>query len=342
VNWEAGELDVLGKHGLKAMVHAPTPELATRLKDHRAVWGYHLGDEPYPETAFPPLAAQVRALESADPTHPAFINMLSTTGDFLRTYMKVVRPRLLSFDYYQWWWGSDRYFEKLEEFREAALAAGVPLMACFEVSANPGIEWGDTTRVADNDRKLRQSVFTSLAYGVTGLEWFNADMVFEADTGVLTPAGRDVAALNREVRPIGDVLAGLRSIGVFHAPATAAGTRSAPREHWVQVVGEEGRAGFVLGAFKDDADVDYVLVANRDYREAQSAVVKLQSKWLGIAPWYLPKEYRYAIDRFDRASGRWTALSSSSAVGFSYIVGAADGELFRITTTVTREGKASR
>lgn len=340
VNAAPEELDAIAKHGLKAMVETKDVAVARRLAANPTVWGYHLGDEPWPEAVFPGIGRQFRAFEAAAPRHVPFVNMLSTTGEFLRRYMAEARPTLLSFDYYQWWWGSDRYFEKLEQFREAAVRAGVPLAACFEVSANPGIEWGDQTRLPDNDRKLRQSVYTSLAYGVTGIEWFQADMIFTAGTGALTPVGVDVATINKEITPLGRALASLTSVDVFHTAPYPAGTRSAPREHWVQTIAEEGRAGFVTGMFRDRMDRDYVLVANRDYREAQNLVMKLQSKWLGIAPWYAPKQFKYAIDRLDRATGAWTTIASSSSVGFNYVIPAAEGELFRITTTVTADGKA--
>ena len=340
VNAAPEELDVIARHGLKAMVETKDVAVAKRLAANAAVWGYHLGDEPWPEAVFPGIGRQFRAFEAAAPRQVPFVNMLSTTGEFLRSYMADARPTLLSFDYYQWWWGSDRYFEKLEQFREAAVRAGVPLAACFEVSANPGIEWGDQTRLPDNDRKLRQSVYTSLAYGVTGIEWFQADMIFAAGTGALTPVGRDVAAINKEITPLGRALAPLTSVDVFHTAPYPAGTRSAPKEHWVQTIAEDGRAGFVTGMFRDAQGRDYVLVANRDYREAQNLVMKLQSKWLGIAPWYAPKQFKYAIDRLDRASGAWTTIASSSSVGFNYVIPAAEGELFRVTTTVTQDGKA--
>jgi hypothetical protein len=340
INADPGELETVARHGLRAMIHTTDPAVARRLSGNRAVWGYHLGDEPYPEAVFPGIGALFRAFEQAAPGHVPFVNMLSTTGEFLRAYMEQARPPLLSFDFYQWWWGSDRYFEKLEQFREAALRAGVPLASCFEVSANPGVEWGDATRLADNDRRLRQSVYTSLAYGVTGIEWFHADMIFAPGAGALTPAGRDVAAINREMLPLGRVLAALRSVDVFHTAPLPAGTRSLPKEHWVQAIPEEGRPGVVLGMFVGDDGRDYAMVANRDHRDGQTVVMKLQSKWLGIAPWYTPKQYRYSVDRFDRASGEWTSLASSSAVGFSYVIPAAEGELFRITTTVTEDGQA--
>ena len=138
VSWDANDLDTLTAHGLKAMIHQATPERAAKLASHSSVWGYHLVDEPYPEDQFPPLAERVRALAKADPNHVAFINMLSTTGEFLRTYLSIVKPELLSFDYYQWWWGSDRYFEKLEQFREAALLAGIPWRVASRCSPTRG------------------------------------------------------------------------------------------------------------------------------------------------------------------------------------------------------------
>ena len=340
INAEPAELDTLARHGLKGMVHTHDAAVAKGLASNATVWGYHLGDEPFPEAVFPGIGERFKAFRSAAPRQVPFVNMLSTTGEFLRSYMEQARPSLLSFDYYQWWWGSDRYFEKLEQFREAAIRAGVPLAACFEVSANPGVEWGDLTRLADNDRKLRQSVYTSLAYGVTGVEWFQADMIFTAGSGALTPVGRDVAAINKEILPLGRVLGPLISLDVFHTAPFPAGTRSAPKEHWVQTIAEDGRAGFVTGLFRDSLGRDYVLVANRDYREAQNLVMKLQSKWLGIAPWYTQKQFKYAIDKLDRATGAWTTLASSSSVGFNYVIPAAEGELFRITTTVTQDGKA--
>lgn len=334
VDWDAAELDVLRKYGLKGMVKDPTDETVRQVASHPALWGYHLGDEPYPESAFSPVAERMRAIERIDPDHIAFVNMLSTTGEFLRTYMNVVEPPMLSFDYYQWWWGSDRYFEKLEQFREQALLAGVPLGSCIEVTANPGIERGDRTYLADNAAKLRQSVYTNLAYGVKSIEWFSAGNLFEPSSTTLAPWGKDVAALNHELKRVGPVLAGLRSLDVYHTPPLALGTREAPTEHWVRLIGEERKGGLVYGMFEDDEGVDYVVVANKDYVRSQSVTMRLQSKWLGIAPWQEKKVYSYGIETLNKATGSWETISSTSFVGFTFVIDAADGEIFRITTKV--------
>ncbi len=337
VDCEAGKLDIVANHGLQAMVHGflPTNQLQ-QLSSDRRVWGYHLADEPYPEDEFPRLAEQVRSIERLAPGHVPFINMLSTGGDFLRTYMQIVRPNLLSFDYYQWWWGSDRYFEKLEQFREAALLARVPLAACVEASANPAVERGDSDYLPDNLQKLRQSVYTTLAYGAKGIEWFSANLVFEPNSTRLSQTGRDVAALNKELQRLGPVLFPLRSIDVFHTAPLPAATRTAPKDYWIHLLPEEGRSGLVQGMFQDDSGRDYLWVVNRDYRDSQVVVVRLQSKWRGIAPWNKPKEYTYQIEYYAKGQDQWRKMASTSSVGFNTVLGPGDGDLFRITTVIRR------
>ncbi|HEY7697733.1 MAG TPA: hypothetical protein VIE88_04915 [Vicinamibacteria bacterium] len=334
VDGDESSIDLFAKHGLKVMVRDPSPETVSRLRGHPALWGYHLGDEPYPEEAFPPLVDLRRKLSGIDSDSYYFVNMLSTTGVFLRTYMKVVEPEILSFDFYQWWWGSDRYFEKLEEFRQQAVLARVPLGSCIEVNANAGIERGDRTYLADNRAKLRESVYTNLAYGVKLVEWFSARILFEPKTAKLAPWGEDVAAINREIAPLGRALAPLHSVDVYHTPPLPRGTSESPKEHWVQLIGAEDRAGLVYGMFEDDSGVDYVMVANRDIDDSQSVTMRLQSKWLGIAPWQKQKSYTYGIERLDKTTGNWETVSSTSFVGFNFVIGPAEGELFRITTNL--------
>ena len=346
VVWEADKLDVCRKYGLKALIPHPTPEMAAKLKNDDAVWGYHLGDEPYPESTFPPLADQKTALQKADPNHPAFINMISTTGDFLKAYMNIVKPEFLSYDYYQWRWGSDRYFEKLEQFREEALKAGVPLACCIESTADPRYGEG----YADNGEKLRQSVYTCLTYGVQGVEWYHCDGIFKKGTVELTGSGKDIVQLNHEMQLLGPTLMKLRSVDVFHTEPLPCGTRSTPKEHWVHLIGEEATAGLVLGMFKDDSetdyldntDIDYIMVTNRDYRHAQNVVIRFQSKWLGIAPWHAAKDEKRTVERFDKSTGEWVKISSSAAVGFVYYFAPGDGELFKVTSTITMTDKTRR
>lgn len=342
IMWTADKLDLCKKYGLKVIIEQPTPDSAKKVSGHPALWGYYCGDEPYPESTFIPLAETMKSLHSADPDHPSFVNMLSTTGDFLRTYMEIVKPELLSFDFYKWLWGSDRYYEKLEQFREAAMLGNVPLTTCIETSATPpaGPEY-----LPDNAEKLRQSVYTSLAYGVKGIQWYHGAGLYRPESTELSKSGKDISVLNGEMKNIGPILVKLRSMDVYHTTPLPKGTREAPKEHWIQLISEEGSEGLILGTFKeksnkhymDDVEEDYFMVANRDYRNSQHVVVRFQSKWLGIAPWNTPKKFTRAVEKFDKKTGKWVKISTSCAVGFIFYINPADGDFFKVTTTIENQ-----
>ena len=51
--------------------------------------------------------------------------------------MKTVKPNILSYDYYQYWWGKDGHFTKLEQYGKAAKDASVPLFLYTEVNTSP-------------------------------------------------------------------------------------------------------------------------------------------------------------------------------------------------------------
>ena len=90
---------------------------------------------------------------------------------------------------------------------------------------------------------------------------------------------------------------------------------------------------------EDGSDYDYVMIANRDYLHPQNVTMRLQSKWLGIAPWQKKKGYSYKIEQLDKITGEWITVSTSSFVGYTFYIEPADGELFRFTTTITDSGE---
>ncbi|MFQ5790956.1 MAG: hypothetical protein ACE5JI_10835, partial [Acidobacteriota bacterium] len=67
---------------------------------------------------------------------------------------------------------------------------------------------------------------------------------------------------------------------------------------------------------------------------SQSVVVRFQSKWLGIAPWQKAKLYSYGVEKLDKETGEWVVISSSSFVGFTFVIAPGDGELFKVTTRI--------
>ena len=112
------QLDILQKVGLKGLIEHVPPEDVHGIMNHPALYGYYIMDEPLHN--FQALKKIYDAYYEADPTKPGFINLISLGGDYLTSYMETVQPNILSYDYYQYWWGKEGHFTKLEQYAKAA------------------------------------------------------------------------------------------------------------------------------------------------------------------------------------------------------------------------------
>ena len=330
VDGSVDKLDLCRKYGLKLMVRpAVSPDIASQLADDPTVWGYFIVDEPGNTWSgdsvdlFKQLSAKVKALHEADPNHPAYINLgwLSWSGDYLRNFIKTIRPEILSYDYYQWWAGGGpqeraAYFARLKYFRAAALSAGIPFACWMEGNANPAVDGRPSA--PHKAEKLRQSVYTSLAYGVKGIEWFRAVLIFDRDEAAgattLTPSGKDIAALNAELKRIGPILAQLRSTDVFHTPPLPSETRELPADYWIQTETPD----LVLGMFQDDMRSNFILVVNRDYQQERQAALRF------LRPVSV-------VEKFDKQTGKWITLPLGKVAKLA--LGPADGELLKVSNS---------
>jgi hypothetical protein len=283
------ELAFCREFGLKAILFDVTPQMARVLRYDPAVWGYILQDEPETER-FPDLAGLAEALRKADPSHPAYINLGWRVCP--RTFVDVVRPQVLSYDEYYWWWQGD-YFPMLEEYHDLAGREGLPLLCWVEANTGPDSETGKgLIYPPDNIRKLRFSVFTALAYGHKGIQWFVEPLIFTGNQ--LTRAGQDVAEINAELARLGPVLLGLRSTEVyhFHHRPVPDDTRLLPLHYWVQTATYE----ILLGMFKDAEGKDYLMAVNMKTDGAQSVALRFSRSLQGV-------------DKFDKKAGAWEPMS---------------------------------
>jgi len=289
-------LDLCRKHGLKAILFDATPELAGKLRDDTAVWGYCLQDEPLNER-FPALADSAAAFRKADSNHPAYVNLGWKACP--RTFVETVRPQVLSYDEYWWWWKGD-YFPMLEEYRDVAQSAGIPLLCWVEANTGPDSEVGQgKVHPPDNLPRLRYSVYLPLAYGVKGIQWFVDRLIFNG--AELTPSGKDVAVINAELKRLGPVLLGLRSLDVYHycTEPVPKNTRMLPHHFWVQTATPET----VIGTFKDADGGDCLMVVNRKVDKDQPVVLRFGRPVTGV-------------ERFDKQKGEWTKLDVVNAEQF--------------------------
>ncbi len=146
--------------------------------------------------------------------------------DYLNDFINKVHPDVLMFDIYPYKkppegvateFIRDSYFRNLESVRQVALNAHLPywtFIQSWELAAGGG------ARSYPSESDLRMQVFSSLAYGFTGLSYFTFDHVF--DRGLLegefaqtpTPLYYKAIQVNQEVSHLGETLKLLKSTQV--------------------------------------------------------------------------------------------------------------------------------
>jgi hypothetical protein len=309
------QLELCREHGLRAILFDGTPEFARSHQGDEAIWGYYVQDEPKADE-FAAAGARAAEFQAADPTHPGYINLVAWMD--LDQYFSTVRPWFLSYDYYQWWWGSGNHFGRLAAHRATSLKAGVPLIVWVEANADKRYERGEAGAgyLPDNAAKLRQSVFTALAYGVKGIQWFTTGLVMD-NAGRLSQSGEDVARINADVSALGPTLVRLRSTDVWHTAPVPDGPWGLPENGRVATTCAE----LVIGAFVDDADgMEYLMVVNKSIAGARSAVVTIAQ---------VPR----AVEVLDRTTGRWRVAAVANAEQKATVelhLAPGDGALLRV------------
>ncbi len=312
------KLELCRKWGFKALLFGVSPQQAKNLRNDETVWGYMIKDEPQNYTEYPGLAWSMQELREADPTHPGYINLGGSLQGHHSLYMEIAKPDILSFDYYQWGMGRRWHFPRLEEYRTGALQAGVPLLMWEHPTSGKGYDENDKhlyRYAPDNLQRIRHTIFTSLAYGVKGVQWFHGLHMFVQETE-LNQAGKDVAEVNAELQNLGPVLVKLHSVDVFHTAALPPATRPIPDDYWVQVAEDD----WVLGVFKDPEGNDFLLLANRDHEHENTATLVIRRP--GVQ-----------VDRLDKDSGEWVGLPTSAGPDKTtarLVATSGDGELLRL------------
>jgi hypothetical protein len=363
----ADALDTVHKHGLKALLQDPlinpssldNPEqtqmlraLIDRVKDHPAIEGYYVTDEPG-SGAFSGLGRLVRFIREHDPKHLSYINLFPTYAtkeqlgvsadaverakvgiptnfagsgtnaetiaayrEYLNNFISIVKPELISYDHYHFLKDGDgsQYFLNLELIREAALKAKLPFLNIIQAcTIEPS--WRQVNR-----NELRFLVYTTLAYGGKGISYFlywgpkSYGGLYQ--DGLRTELALDAAEINRELRQIGPILLNMQSRAVYHSKPLPIGTRAIPARSAIRVFGD---GQYVLGLFGDGRKTTAFMIVNRDYRKPSTALVQLANP-------------NAIIEEFDRHTGEWIGYPVDRITGRIFVsLAPGDGRLFRIS-----------
>ena len=207
---------------------------AAKVKDHPALFGYSLGDEPN-NARFPVLADMADRLRSVDPDHVIYVNLFpnyapdevlgSTYPEHVRKFIEEVRPPLVSFDFYPVTEDGirERWWENLEVISRESAAAGLPFWA-FALSTS------HKPYPIPTMASLRLQFYTDLAYGAQGLQYFTYwnpvpgtwdfhDAPIDLD-GNRTAVYDLVKAMNAELQARADIFVGDKVLQVRHTGET--------------------------------------------------------------------------------------------------------------------------
>jgi len=352
------ELDLAQRHGLRAQLQDPLlspavldnraqrkklDALLARVRNHPALYSYFITDEPSADE-FPALGRLVAHLRERDPAHLAYINLfptyannrqLGTKGEpvtayreYLRQYVQIVKPALVSYDHYQFATGGDTrdYFLNLAMIRRAAQEAGVPFLNIVQASS-----WTPIRRVPQAD-EMRYLVYTSLAYGAQGISYYvyscpgHKGGMALAD-GTPTPIYHALEKFNRQFVAIDRQLQPLRSLAVYHAGMTPPGAEPLPADAPLRIdpplptlayQPPERVRGVLLGYFGKTAKPDHVLLVNLDYKSTTAL------RLVGPAE----------LELFDPTAGTWSPTGGSKV---EVQLPPGGGELVRVARSKTAQ-----
>lgn len=202
-------------------------------------------------------------------------------GNYLNDFASIIRPDVLMFDIYPFRGDSgvsSIYFQNLANVREEAQRIGVPYWFFVQSAPTPGARF-------PSESELRMQVFSSLAYGFTGMAYFTYDLAFER--GLLDPDGspnelyHTATRVNHEVSKIGRSLRFLNSAHVWHIPGHTkqdgqlvdnpliGGLHGWDKQHgdkWgidkIRVLEPGENRDVLVGLFTDDAKRRYFMAVN--------------------------------------------------------------------------------
>jgi hypothetical protein len=313
----ATALDAAKQAGIKLMISCPElkkePEkVASRFKNHAALEGYYLGDEP-DRSKFDELGALSKRLLQADKNHYSFVNLYPNINsnqkkfgtkdykEYVDTFDKMFPAPYLSFDFYPVTDGKihQRWYENLEFFAAKYKAEGRPYwafalttsyLAYSEDSGQPTLNDFYQLYTTYNPEKLfvhdvptlpelRLQVFANLAYGAQGIEYWS----FRGYGSPLDASGKRTVVYDRlqkvssEIQSLSGVFMGAKVVSIGHTGLDIPrGTKRLSKlpapVRLLETVGE----GAVVSLL-EKGENSFLVIVNRDFKQNMKLVLEVDN-----------------------------------------------------------------
>ena len=273
-------LDLAEPTGVKVMfmcqeaMYEDPEGVVNRIKDHPALFGYCVHDEPR-ISDIPDLAKVVERVRAADPNHPVYVNLLPGSGEnydnYVKTFVETIHPQFISFDNYainrdyiapDWWYN-------IETIRSAANQAGIPFWAfanCMET----------TTKPTPTIETLRLYQYTNLAYGAQCLQYFTywrpngpsaVNDIAPIIRGERTPLYDLVKEMNEEIQARAGVFIGCNVLQVAHTGETIPEETTRLTSLPAPLTALDTKGNGALVSLIENGKWQYLVIVNRTYEE---------------------------------------------------------------------------
>jgi len=285
-------LDAAHLAGMKIVISCPelktdTEKIVKQFMNHPALAGYFLRDEPAVD-AFTDLGNWAKRVNAVDPKHFCYVNLfpnyatpvqLGTADyrDYVNKFAKEVPLHFLSFDSYPLTSAEgvyEKWHQNLEIFSDEAKKVNKPF-------------WGFAQSVLfDNKHEdptlatMRVQMFTNLAYGAQGLQYFTywtpVSSAEDFRGGPITLEGKrttvydHIKTLNLEIRSLSGVFYGakVKSLQFFGNNIPAGTKRMSVLPAAIKVFATEGKTALV--SFMENGGKQFIVIVNTDYRKKMS------------------------------------------------------------------------
>lgn len=303
----AKALDEAEKAGIKLMISCPELKLepektANRFKNHPALEGYYLGDEPG-RPLFEELAELNKKLKAADKKHYSFVNLYPDINsnkskfgtkdyrEYVDVFDSIFPAPYLSFDFYPVVDGGihPRWFENMEFYAKKYQTENRPFWA-FALTTSYLAYSDDTPQPTLNDfyqlyktyqpektflhdvptlAELRLQIFVNLAYGAQGIEYWS----FRGYGSPLDAQGKRTVVYDRlqkisnEIQHYSGVFLGAKVVSVQHTgeiipSGTTRFSKLPAQVKLLETVGE----GAVVSVLENNGK-SFMVIVNRDFKK---------------------------------------------------------------------------
>ena len=227
-------MDAAARNGIDVIISFPqikdsTESAVALIKDHPALYAYHLKDEP-DTSDFDWLADLSDKIGELDPLHPCYINLLPNWAWGVEEYADKIEMFASEFD--MPFYSFDNYpvveedgvvsvrpdwYRNLEEFSAMSRRHGKSFWGFALAKAHSISDpWSDAVYPEPTLGQLRLQVFSNLLYGAQAIQYFNFTGIVDPVTCEKLPAYDLVKQVNSEVRAYSPVFAGCSVLGVWH------------------------------------------------------------------------------------------------------------------------------